>query len=88
MEDPFEISMQGLAFGEEVSSEKDSRDISSAPGETETAEDSLNERAIVFREGKYEHTSQSTLWFVFYLYLSLVFFYLSLPYIFHFSRLH
>ena len=51
MDDPSETSDQGSTFGEEASSEDDSWDISSAPDETETVEDSLDERVTTIREG-------------------------------------
>ena len=52
MGDPSESSKQELAFGEETSSEEDSKDISSALGsKTETVEDSLDEMTTTVREG-------------------------------------
>ena len=92
MEDPSKSSEQESAFGEKASSEKDSRDISSACGlEKEMVENSLYERATAVEEGEYEHTSQPALslppfcspYFSFF-----CIFHLFLPYIFHFSRFH
>ena len=60
VEDPFEDSEQGLACGEETSSEDNSHDTSSAPNETEMIEGSLDERAATIGEGQYEHTSRPT----------------------------
>ena len=60
MEDPYESRENELAFGEEASSEEDFRDISNAAGETEMAEDSLDESATAVGEDRYKHTSQST----------------------------
>ena len=60
VEDPSEDSDQGLAFGEEALSEDDSQDISSAPYETETTNNSLDERATTVGEGQFEHTSRPT----------------------------
>ena len=51
MKDPFEDSEQGSAFGEEASSEDDSRDTSSSPDEIETTEDILDQRLIAVGEG-------------------------------------
>ena len=89
VEDPSKSSE--LAFGEEASSEENSKNISSAPGKIETTKDSLDENATVFGEDQYEHTSQPTPSFPSICSPSLPFFYtfrLSTPYIFHFSRLY
>ena len=89
MEDPYESSEQGLAFGEEALSEDDSCDTSNAPNEIETTKDSLDERATSIREGHYEHTSQPTPSSVCSLPLSFsCIFHFPLPYIFHFSKLN
>ena len=88
MGDPYESSEQKSTFGEEASNEEDSRDISSAPSlETETVEDSLDERTTVVGEGQYEHTPQPTPSLPPVCSSSFSFFcifHLSLPYIFHF----
>ena len=60
MEDPSEDSEEGLAYGEEISSEDNSQDTSSAPNKTETVEGSLDERATTIGEVQYEHTSWPT----------------------------
>ena len=57
VEEPFESSEQGSTFGEEASTEENFKDISSAPGETETTEEYLDKRATTVGEGQYEHTS-------------------------------
>ena len=92
MEDPSKSSEQEPAFREESLSEEDSRDIRSAPSsKTEMTEDSLDERTTAVREGQYEHTTQLTPYFPPIFSPSLSFFcisHLSLPYNFHFSRLH
>ena len=76
MEDTFKNSEHGSTFGEEASTEDDSRDTSSAPDETEMVEDSLDERATAVGEGHYEHTSNLLpLRFVLHLYIFLVFFF-------------
>ena len=75
VEDPFESGEHGSTFGEEASSEEDSKDISSALGKTKMAEDSLDEKATTVGEGKYVHTSPPTPSLVcFPLYLSFAFF--------------
>ena len=89
MEDPFESSEQESTFGEKASGEEDSRDISSTLSlDIETIKDFLDESSTTVGEGQYEHTSQPILSLVYSPSLSFFFtFHLSLPYIFHFSKL-
>ena len=92
MENPSESSKQELNIREEASSEEDSTNISSALGsETKIVEDSLDERAIVVGEGQYEHISRPTPSLPPICSSSFSFFcifHFSLPYIFHFFKLH
>ena len=92
MREPFKSSEQESTFGEEASSEEDSRDISSAPGlETKIVKDSLDERITAIGEGQYKNTPQPTPSFPLVCSPSFSFlclFHLSLPYIFFFSKLH
>ena len=89
VEDLSKSSEHGSAFGEEASREEDSKDISSALCETKTAKDSSDEKATTVGEGLYVHTSPPTPSLVCFPPLPFFFiFHLSLPYIFHFSRLH
>ena len=82
---PSKGSEQESVFGEEASSEEDSRDNSSVPSsKTETAEDYLDERTTTVGEGEYEHTSQLAPSFPLICSISFSFFcifHLSLPYI-------
>ena len=92
MEDPFLNSKQESTFGEETSSDEDSRYNSSVPGsETEMVENSLDERSSPLEKANMSillNLLPLFLRFFLHFSLSFSFFHLSLPYIFHFSRLH